>query len=530
MRDLLCLHVIEKRSVKSLNRLLLSLFCSLFVLIGYGTALAAPESANAIASYKGEDPTYIYMDFMDSGEMAARLQKSELLRLLMDVEPEFGMIRDMLRSFPAQDMALMFWGDNSSGVKFQMAWRCGDDQKMLLSRIAGKAATANEVKSLFGGAKIGRKSLEIITPEENEEPYYELEPFDLYFTAHNNLLIFGDSVETVKESVSASGNRFKRFVPKKESKGGRNGLMFSLGRELTADVFRTASYMIQTDEDGLPKERLNFEGDVRFVPGGWDLDIYTNAVSLFYGKEFEDSMYAKPEGSFFSAGGGDLLFALDSTPNIRQLFSSSSYQRLLMSTSSDAFGKLPDVLDLVVGEKQRAELLDSLLSIDRLNFAVTNNPAKPKDIRAYALVSSRTPGKLGRAGEIIAQMAEVYNASPKADVKLEEITVDGWKSAYTLNAPKVDKETGMPVVATFAFDDDRMLAGILAPSLIGTPFAAKSPFYAELKDRSDLMETIYVDMRGVRRLVRTFAGEERLGRKNRQMLGVFMIPFRIMLE
>ena len=508
---------------------LLGAVCVFVLLLSQACASADSSAGRAISSLPAGDPSYLYINFADADDIANRLQKSELIRMLVDQEPEFAELRSMLRNLPAKNVALMFSFDEGSRLRFQMAWSFKEDRRSLLEKIAKKTATADEVMGLL---RIDPEVslFEVLPPDaEGEEPFYKLLPMDLYVSAHEDVLIFGDEPERIAESVAAARNGAKRFSPKTEGDG-RNCILFGLGREMTREVAGFYDILKGTERAETSPEPLAVEGNIELISGGWNLNLFTNAVAVIYGKNFADHMYVKPEGSFYAAGGGHLLAAIDSTPNLRQILT-QEYASLLGAPFAKAKERLHDILDTATGEAEIKRLTDELLSIDRLNFAVTNDPVDMKKLRAYVLLSTRT-GSMSGVGDAIATLVEKYDAKTAEKGKKSEIEIDktgasGWKTVYTVEAPegaKTKLTAGIDHI-TVAVDESRILAGMLSPEELTTPFTTDSNLYGELLANKTRLETIYFDIRGLRKTLQAFAGTSKLGRRDQRMLAMFMIPF-----
>lgn len=499
--------------------------CALVLLLSLSAANAAPVAGKAISSLPSGDPTYFYMDFEDAGDLAARLQKSELLRLLIDQEPGFDALRQMLRNLPAKDIALLFSFDDETKLRFQMAWSLKGDRRATLGKIAKKTATAEEVIDLLG-LPADSGLLEVGLPE-GDEPFYVLDPWDLYVSAHDDVLVFGDRPESVAQSVVAAGNRMKRFTPKTEGNG-RNRMLFGMSRNLTGELVKLYDSFRDLERKEAAPERLLFEGDIELVPGGWNLDVYTNAVAVVYGSEFAESLYAKPEGSFYSAGGGRLLAAVDSTPNLRQILN-SGYAPLFGAPLAAAREQLYEVLSTAVGDEEVKRLTDELLSIDRLNLAVTHDPENPANVRAYALLSSRT-GSMDAVSDAAAKLVSKYETEAKKKGRNGEITVDesgvnGWKTVYSFKAPSEKKLPSGSDQLIVALDKNRILAGLLSPSLLSVPFSTDSALYADLTKGENRLETLYFDARDLRKTLSAFIDAGKLPRRGRSSLAMLMVPF-----
>lgn len=498
--------------------------CTLAMLFSQSAASAAPVAGKAISSLPAGDPTYFYMDFEDADGLAARLQKSELLRLLIDQEPGFESLRQMLRNLPAKDIALLLSFDGESEFRFQMAWSFKDDRRAVLSKIAKQTATAEEVLGLLG-LPADSRLLQVKLPGE-EEPFYNLDPWNLHVSARDDVLIFGDSPESVSQSAVAAGSRMKRFTPRTEGKG-RNRMLFSMSSNLTAEIVKLYDSFHDIERKDAAPERLLVEGDIELVPGGWNLDVFTNAVAVVYGSEFAESLYAKPEGSFYSAGGGRLLAAIDSTPNLRQILN-SGYAPLFGAPLATARERLYEVLSTAVGDEEVKRLTDELLSIDRLNLAVTHNPENPANVRAYTVLSSRT-GSMDAVSDAVAKLVSKYQSEAKKgkqeEIEIDESGANGWKTVYSFKAPS---EKNLPAGSdqlVVALDKNRILAGVLSPSLLTVPFNTDSAVYSDLTKGDTRVETFYFDVRNLRKTVRAFVDAKKMARRGRTSLALIMIPF-----
>lgn len=499
------------------------LFLVLFLFALCGVASAQTRTSLAIASFQGKDPTYFYLDFADAKEFASRIARSELLRTAIDFEPEFETVRNMLRNFPADALSLAVSDNDESDVAFQMAMHVRQADASLLAKVSNGAATDAEIAAILGLPANYGDWLRIRTPAEGEGRYYWVRPFGLYLTAKDDILVFGSTEEAVDRSLAALKNRFHRFAPRRAGTGD-NFLLARMGEELTGLFTASMGYL---PDDAAPgtSGAATAEAVFGLVPGGWDVELFTNLVDIMYGKDFFDKIFVKPAGTFHRAGGGKLVAAADSTPNLKYLFS-GQYGRVVGSLVAEAMDGIETSLEEELGEEKAKRLLDSLLNVDRFNVAVTSTEDRPADLRAYVYVSSQQQGALQDAADTLEKLIDEHNQGAAGEKKLKKSDHPQWPLVYSIDLPEDMAFADGANTLVLAMGEERMLAGLLPLSSLSQPFAVDSDLYEELTEANDLMETFYIDMRFMRSVVAGFLDKGiDISRSDRRMLFTLLFPF-----
>ena len=479
----------------------------LLLFSGVSSALALPDSARAMAAFSEKDPTYFYVGLADARQFARSLGRSELVRLLVDHRPDYEFFRSFLKDFPAQDFTLMFSDTGEHGVTFQLAIAFGEEKRAVLDKIAARTAAASDIVELLGGEAFLLDVLDLYVPESEEE-FYEFATFDLYFSSYENLLILGSHESAVERSIAACKNRFRR--QKLDFKGRDDNVLFArIGEELTSEIFGQAS-----------QGHVYFEGAVAHVPGGWDVELHTNVVEALYREGFAEALYEKKPETFFSAGGGQLVAAIDSTPDLRRLFGP-------YGPMADIGRGLDEMMAMAaekLGKHRAEELRTALTTLDRLNLAMTTGEGGPSDLRAYVFLSSRTEGEVERIGNLVSELIEDYNDAPGVGGPFERVLLSGWSRAYAFPLPEEAPmfTTGSRLV--LAFGPEGLFAGLMPDALMEARFASDSALYAEISNTAGVIEVVYLDMRALRKIVKVAMDSTGMRRQGRQMLAAMTIP------
>lgn len=517
------------RIADTVKRMLVILCCIAALFTAHSEALAAPVSAKALGALPKKDPTYFYMGLQDAREFALRLQRSELIRLLAEIEPEFDAVRDFLKKFPVDDIAVLFSDggeDERYDARFQLTMRFDPKHRPTLDKIAQRTATKEDCLALFSD-KPNRflEMMRIHTPEEAEEPYYELSTFDLYFTAHEDLLLFGESPERLKASLAAAKSSTRRF--KLEAKGpAKNTFYMNASKELTEELLGSAFYLDEQEGTAQAPQRMTLEGEIKLVPGGWNLDLFTNAATITLGKAYEKKMYSKPANSFFSAGGGQLLAALDSTPDLTSMTRYSGGPRSAMRRFvNECIDEMSEALGELIGEQKTEELQKALFAVDRINVGITNDPTAPTDVRMYMHLSSQEQGVTPRAGEILSEIIEKYNQDAKNKEKFVASEQPGWTKVYALTIPEELSEITKQDTVSVAMGEHGILFGLMSSQLIGEKFNTASALFAEATAKNNLKEIAYFDAKSIRKFVTATAKRGTLSRSTRKTLTMLIVPF-----
>jgi hypothetical protein len=470
---------------------------------------AASRASLAISPLVGDDPAYFYADFQDAGEISRRLQKSETLRFISKQAGE------ALKGIPAREISLMFSVSGDEAPSFQMAWTLEDGGSEILGRIASANASTAELDKFFG--KIW-SSVAVEAPD-HDVPFYRLNPFGFYFSSNGELLVFANSIEGVKKSLLATLNGYKRFSPKTKSNG-RNLILCGLGKEYSA-IFANEFAAIAGFPSGAPfPENISVEMNAALRPGGWELDIFTDAIKPLYGDAFFEHSVSKPTGSFRRAGGGRLVAAVDGIVN-GDLLDGYNFMRLL-SYYVGVKGEWDDQALQKFAEGDTAEYIRSALSAaGRLNFAVTSAP--DGRLTAYAAVLD-SAGDWKRAGDALskAQSARRKTNSDEA-VNAKEIPDDDWNHVFSIETKEA--ESGSPVSVTAAFGDDRAFIGFMPPNDLKEPFSVKSEFYENLTKNEGALEIVYADMKFLRQILATRRHSDPSASYDSTLTAIATIPF-----
>lgn len=487
-------------------------------------AWALPSSSRGMAAFSEKDPTYFYVGLSDAKRIAKDLGRSELVRLLVNLAPDYEFFREFLKDFPAEDFSLMLSDTGEYGVTFQMAIAFDEGKRAILDKVAARTAEEMDIAELFGGGALMLDVMGLYIPEYEDE-HYELGTFDLYFASHENLLILGSSEEALERSIVACKNRFRRHGF--DFRGSGDNVAFArIGEALTAEIFGPMAYPVG-DEPVVNAGHVYFEGDFALVPGGWDMELYTNVIGSLYGDRLSQIAYAKKPGSFFGAGGGRLVVTVDSTPDLRQLLSGSYGPMARFWRNA---GGIVEVVEEKLGRRKGEELGEAMMAIDRMNFAVTTAGDDLSDLRAYLFLSSREDGRTERIGEILSELIEGYNDSPEVEARFERIEIPGWSRAYSLPLPQEASVLSTQSAFTMAFGQEGLFAGLMSDALMEREFETTSALYGEISSAEDVIEVVYLDMRALRKIAGTIANTVGMRRQSRQLLGAVTIPFMDMRE
>ena len=490
------------------RKLSMALFGAVLLLFsGVSPVLALPDSARAMAAFSEKDPTFFYVGLADARQFAGSLGRSELVRLLVDNRPDYEFFRSFLKDFPAKDFTLMLSDTGEHGVTFQLAIAFGEDKRAILDKIAARTAAATDIVELLGGEAFLLDVLDLYVPESEDE-FYEFTTFDLYFSSFENLLILGSHESAVERSIAAGKNRFRR--QKLDFKGKDDNVLFvRVGEEMSSEIFGSET-----------QGHVYFEGDVARVPGGWDMELHTNAVNAFRGERYVDVAYEKNPGTFFNAGGGRLVAAVDSTPDLKRLLG----QRGPMAGISRGIDEMMAMAAEKLGKHRAEELGEALTALDRLNLAMTTGEDGPSDLRAYAFLSSREDGESERLGKLVSELIDVYNDSPEAEGRFESIDLPGWSRAYELPLPEETPVFTNDSRLVLAFGPEGLFAGLMPDALVETKFGSDSELYGEISTAKNVIEVVYLDMRALRKIAKLAVDSVGIRRQGRLMLATMMIP------
>ena len=485
----------------------------LLLFSGVSSALALPDSARAMAAFSEKDPTFFYVGLADARQFAGSMGRSELVRLLVDLRPDYEFFRSFLKDFPAKDFTLMLSDTGEHGVTFQLAIAFGEDKRAILDKIAARTAAASDIVELLGGEAFLLDVLDLYVPESEDE-FYEFTTFDLYFSSFENLLILGSHESAVERSIAAGKNRFRR--QKFDFKGKDDNVLFvRIGEEISSEIFGPET-----------QGHVYFEGDIARVPGGWDMELHTNVVNAFYGERYVDMSYEKKPGTFFNAGGGLLVAAVDSTPDLKRLFG-------LRGPMADIGRGIDEMMAMAaekLGKNRAEELGNALMTLDRLNLAVTMGDGGPSDLRSYAFLSSREEGESERLGKLMSELIEVYNDSPEAEDRFESIDLPGWSRSYALSLPEEAPVFTNDSRLVLAFGPEGLFAGLMPDALVETRFGSDSELYEKISNTEDVVEVVYLDMRALRKIAKLALDSAGIRRQGRQMLAAMTIPLIDMRE
>ncbi|MDR0648831.1 MAG: hypothetical protein LBF92_05805 [Synergistaceae bacterium] len=470
---------------------------------------AASVASRAIVKPQGGDPTYVYADLMDAGEISRRLQKSQTLRFV------FAQGREILKKIPASEMSLMFSVSGDEAPAFQMALKLGGKEGGLLGRIASGKASADELGEFFG------ETWNSVTVEaaEDSSPLYRLSPLDSFFSSDGELLIFADSPEGVKKSIRASRNGSGRFSPARKSSG-RNLILMTFGRDHSSAVADQISDLLAPQGETFP-ERLAFEMALALRPGGWEVDVFTDVIKSLYGPDFFAKNVRKPSGSFLRAGGGRLLASYDGTPPLLPL-TASSYVRLISSLLDVEPLSYYDGIEKLTGPDAEDGISSGMAASDRLNVAITAAP--DGEMSGYVAASESAGTNWRKEGEAFSRKVGVYDSLTAGGAgKYEEIRNAGWNHVYSAKADGsgADGKHGL----TLAFDDSRALIGFFAPELLSEPFSAGTEFYEALTKAESALEIIYVDMKLLRKVLADRISKGSGGPSAMSLAPIAVLPF-----
>lgn len=493
---------------KFLQRAIFAL--SFFIAFAASGANAASRASYAISPLEGDDPAYFYADFQDAGEISRRLQKSQTLRFIS------AQAKDMLKGIPASEISLLFSVSGDEEPSFQMAWKLGKGRGEFLKGIAAGSASTDELEEFFG------KIANLITVRAPEEgvPFYRLDPPGFYLSSDGELLVFANSIEGVKKSLRAAHNGYKRFSPKTKS-GGRNLILCGLGKEYSSFFANEIAGILEFPAGALFPENIAVEMNVSPRPGGWELDIFTDAVRPLYGDGFFERGVRKPAGPFFKAGGGRLVAAVDGIVNA-DLVDGYDYIQLL-SYYAGVKGEWDSrFLRQFAGDA--SEYVRSAMSSDgRLNFAITAAP--DGKLAGYAAVLEGAPD-WKRVGDALSKALAAGGTSADetagtADVK--EIPNDDWNHVFSIETREI--ESGSPVSVTAAFGDDRAFLGFMPPGGLEEPFDVNSELYESLTKNESALEIVYVDMKFLRRISAARQKSDPSANYGSKFTAMTMIPF-----
>ncbi|MDR1019904.1 MAG: hypothetical protein LBL73_04015 [Synergistaceae bacterium] len=480
------------------------------VLLGSPGAGAASMASLAISPPQGGDPTYVYVDLMDAGEISRRLQKSETLRSV------FAQWREILREIPASEMSFMSSVSGDEAPAFQMALKLGGGEKEILGRIASGKASADELDELFG--KVWNR-ITVEAPLEGVS-FYRLNPFDVYFSSNGELLIFADSPEGVRKSIQASRNGLRRFSPARKSDG-RNLILVALGKDHSSLVADELSGIAWIQGDGAFPEKFAFEMELALRPGGWEIDLFTDAIKPLFGAGFFERNAPKPYGSFFRAGGGRLLAALDGIPYSNPLSAGAYMQLMSIFLGMGSVQFYDDIEKLTVPGVMKS-ISSGLAASDRLNFAVTAAP--DGKMSAYVMARESAGTNWQKEGEAISRAAGIYGSLEAARAgRFEEVPGANWNHVYRVRSG--ESGSGSQPDITAAFGDSSALIGFLTPDLLAAPFVADSAFYEALTKAESAYEIVYVDMKLLRRVLADRVRRYPDGRYDTMLTALAILPF-----
>lgn len=484
-----------------------------------GNASDVRRASDAIPATFGDDPSYLYVDLPNIRRIAKHVSESAALDVLTECDHRLALARKGLLTFPATDMALLI-AKNSDGEKqFHLALRFDDRHRALLRKIEDGTAETGEIGRLFGEGNLPAGARIEAISDDNGHVAYRLGRFGLHLSAKDGVLVVGDGSRSVEESFRAMDNRFGRFNPKERGGSPADAFAIRLDRETTGQILGMYGF----GEGDSAKRGMTIDGKLTFVPGGWDVDLFTNASELMYGRRDASKIFSNLTGPFPSAGGGRLALAADSTPNTRFIVTEGYAKAMyrLLSRSSKFATKLAEGLASSLGKEERSELFDSLLSLGRLNAAITYDPANPKDVRAYAVATSRTGG-MGKVGAKISDLLEKRLGDE--GIVHEKIDLENWDAAYALRIAKPLKKWA-PKNFTLAFDDKRLAIGLLPPALLTTPFSTDSAYWKELSENKTIKEWLYMDMRALRKIVAAVTERIDLQKNDRLSVALLLLPF-----
>jgi hypothetical protein len=158
-----------------------------------------------------------------------------------------------------------------------------------------------------------------------------------------------------------------------------------------------------------------------------------------------------------------------------------------------------EAVSKLVSDELREQLAEGFSSADRLNLALSAG-ANPGDLRGYALLSSASGGKMKQVGEIISNAIDSYNDTLSDEAKkIKVVPADAWSFAFSTETISGTGLIKGPITLSAAFGDDRALVGVMSPSLLSEPFSSDSNLYSSLIGDGNVMETVYLDTRAIRK-------------------------------
>jgi len=468
--------------------------CAAVLALVCGVAAASPPES-AISRLPDGDRTFFYMKITDVEKITSRLQKSEGLRYLgtwAGLPPRAFTSRYIVTP---REIALMLRDDPNEDavICFQMAWRMGEDNLETLRKIAKKTATPEDIADLDGLEMLG-PALRVIQPDPGEpNDFYRIRmrPFNLYISAHDDLLIFGNTPEALRASLKTASRGAWSFAPKTEGDGrnficaGAEEDLTALLRQLILREFELASVI---EPAGAYPKRMSFEGDIKLAPGGWSLDFYSNIVQAVFGEELTKNM-KMPDEPFYSAGGGKLLGMFDASPIMKAVTANIS-----------AMAKVFLDLDEDISSLPIARALDN---IDRIQSAITRGGGDPADMRFYVYLSSQKDG----VGASLGAEVEKYLGTLSSEVT--KFDAGEGKRGYTIQTPEPLASSMPSSLGHFSvvLGDKGVLLAWMPQSLVATPFSSDSALYAKLADDKPEMGRFYLDVRNLRKSFAAIMGE-----------------------
>jgi hypothetical protein len=156
----------------------------------------------------------------------------------------------------------------------------------------------------------------------------------------------------------------------------------------------------------------------------------------------------------------------------------------------------------IVGPGLGYNFAEAAMSMGRFNFAMVedDDESSAEGLRSYLALRSGDVDEVRSTGVKLARAIELYNGEMgEKPVKISQLQADGWDSAYAVEAKTDDGE----MTFTLGVGQDRVLGGIMPPSLLSEPFTTDSELYKSLSEENGLTEMIYVDASRLRRALRT---------------------------
>lgn len=495
------------RCVKIGTKLMLVCALCASVFSWFQSPAAASPANGALSALPGGDRTFFYLNFTEADKIVSRLGKSEFIR--------WAAGENLFVNTHVKELALLAFDEAEplSKLHLQAAMRFDDEHRDVLKKIEKKTAHGEDVANLIAPG-LKKRFLRVTEPHPNyQDSFYYVESLGFYISAQDDLLIFGSTPEILKKSLSAASGHSRRFTRKAKAEG-RNNVLFQMGEEVTEQISRILFGPFEENEgDESRPKRFSMEGNVGLFPGGWDLDISSNALPLFFGKTYMDRMFAKSEGSFYAAGGGQVLAMVDTTPAMKYVL--AQVNEICGNISGSDFLSLPVTRDLQ--------------EIDRVNAAVTNDPENPKDIRAYVYLSSRKEGVTRRVGEALAGALEASgNWMAKGNelgIRAEKIEAGDGKRAFALDLPDKFTRFFPSNRLSVVIEDGGVLCAWMPLSLLSVPFEKRSKAYDGLMKKNDLAEKCFFDARAIRKAVGALSENGGLSPKAAGILKHFFIPF-----